>query len=282
MNTNTPEKPPEPISTSPSQESKKGFNIVLQKIRDVPYLANIVTIMVPLFAGFLAAWLWFESTLSERVEQRIAPYEYFLNGSALVQDGEYDRAIPELERAFTLLGRSFDQRSSSGENWYPVVDNYLQAITNSEDPSDHTHRFNRLMRLVTDDKISLTAWQRHLIGWYYLRTGDVQKARESLSKALESYRVEQKYNTSSDTYWTLALTDLAEGNVESAINNITEAGRRNNRLYDLETVISDVKSMREESWSQRLIRLYPKFDSSLPAFLQQLEQLKSQRDTTQN
>jgi tetratricopeptide (TPR) repeat protein len=255
----------------PKPEPQRSFKIVLQRIRDVPYLANFITVAGALLAGFLAAWLWFDSTLNARVERRIAPYENYLNGAALVTDGEYDRAVPELEKAFNMLGKRFDERDSSGENWYPIVDNYLMAIVNSEDPSDHSHRFNKLIRL-TDDKFSLNAWQRNQIGWYFLRTGELTKAREHFSKATDMYRVENRYNTASYSYWALALVDLAEGNIESAVGNVQEASKRNSQVFSLEIVITDVKSMREEVWYQRLI--------NLPTFLQRLEQLKSQTDSS--
>src|SRR5258708_38247347 len=110
MSADTPEVKSEMNQPNPPEKSKRSLRIVLQKGWDVPFLANIVSIAVPLLAGFLAAWLWFESTLNAKVEQRIAPYEYYLNGAALVTDREYDRAVPELEKAFNLLGKRFDER----------------------------------------------------------------------------------------------------------------------------------------------------------------------------
>src|SRR2546423_6691424 len=91
-------------------------------------------LVITLVSAFLGGLAWLNSRIDNSVTERIEPYEHFLLGLGAVHDEEYDRAIPDLDKAFDAL----EKRGGAKEQLVPLIDFYLYAIVNSEHPAKHS------------------------------------------------------------------------------------------------------------------------------------------------
>lgn len=224
---------------------------------------KIISIVTALFG----IYVWLGARIDSTVKTRIEPYEHFLLGLGAVHDEEYDRAVPELDKAFDAL----QERGDAKEQLVPLIDYYLYAVVNSKHPADYSSRFNKVKKVIDEHAISPDAFCFHQLGWYYLRTGELEQARPQFLRAKDKYAEEDRPRAAADTYWALALIELADGKTEAAVENAREASRKNPVKYDLKQLVQDQGAMREDNWYQVLMRLYPKIDFSWSTFFSRLE-----------
>lgn len=231
--------------------------------------------ILTLVTAILGGLAWLNSRINSRIDQavteRVEPYEHFLLGMGAVNDEEYDRAIPDFDKAFDAL----EKRGGPKEELVPLIDYYLYAIVNSEHPAKHSSQFNKIKQTIDNHSISPDAYCFHQIGWYYLRTGEMEKAREQFLRARDKYAEEERYRASADTYWALGMIALADGDVDAAVKMAQEAASKNPTQYALKTLVQDEGAKREDNWYKVLMRLYPKIGSSWPIFFNRLKELST-------
>jgi tetratricopeptide (TPR) repeat protein len=224
-----------------------------------------------LAGAVVTAYFWLGARVDKAVTARIEPYEHLLLGMGAEHDEEYDRAVQEFEKAFDALSK----RGDSQEQLVPVIDYYLYAIVNSRHPADYSNKFNKVKRLIDEHAVSPDAFCFHQLGWYYLRTGELENARPLFARAKDKYAEEQRQRASADTYWALALIDLADGKVDEAVGKAREAALKNPVKYDLKQMARDQGAMKIDPWYQVLMRLYPEIDKSWSTFFARLEAAKT-------
>ncbi|MCC5607922.1 tetratricopeptide repeat protein [Nostoc sp. CHAB 5834] len=215
-----------------------------------------------------------DTKVKEVFLDKLGPYENLQAGKALIDDFEYDAAIPDLEIAFKKLGIRFSQENVRSERYYPIVDYYLYAIINSRYPALHQHRFKEILKLEEDNKISFNSWHFHQFAWYYFRTGSLEKANEYFLKAINNFKVQGDPNSAADSYWGLSLVDLCKGNLDSAMKNYEEAYQIKS-FYSPESVLRTIKLMEKDYWYEKIIDQYD-IEKYLPEFSKKIQAVKPQ------
>lgn len=145
---------------------------------------------------------------------------------------------------------------------YPVIEHYLGALANSENPDEHLHRMNNIVQQ-EETRITLNPYSNMHAGWFYLRAGEPAKARERLRKAAIGFDVRRIYTDSAFCYYALMLLDLAEGDPNAAYLNAQEAASRNSSRFGLPSLKSQLKAFTEEGWYQKLTILYPELQEAI-------------------
>jgi tetratricopeptide (TPR) repeat protein len=248
-----------------SQERKS----LITRLLSVPMLADITTVVVSVLAGVGIAVTWLESSVNTRIEKRVVPFESYMQGVSFVVNEDFDRAVPLLEKAYNEIGGTLDYKTTSAEERYPVIEHYLAALANSENPEDYLHRMNAIVQQEAT-KITLSPWANMHAGWFYIRVGDPLKARERLIRATTEFDVKKVYMDSAFCYYALMLLDLADGNADAAYLNAQEAANRNRSKYGLLIIKSDLKAFPNEGWFQKLAIRYPRLQETMVLLGQRL------------
>jgi len=199
---------------------------------------------------------WWNQKVDKFVETRMDPYDRLVFGTTFVRDGKFDDAIQELEPVFDRMSKKMsEEKTARRMNWF--LDNYLNAIAQSENPDKYLPQFNKVVDFIKHNTITPEPNHYHWMGMYYFRTGDPASARTYFNKSLTLSAAKQNAFYASDTRFALALVDMAEGNVKGAIDEIQEAGRLNpNTFYRLNMNLND-------AWYARIKSLYqPKFENA--------------------
>jgi tetratricopeptide (TPR) repeat protein len=192
-----------------------------------------------------------------------------MQGVSFKANEDFDRAIPFLEKAYNEIGGALSYKTLSTEERYPVIEHYLAALANSENPEDHLHRMSAIVQQEST-KITLNAYTNMHVGWFYLRAGDPEKARERLNKAAIGFDIRRIYKDSAFCYYALMLLDLAGGNADAAFANAQEAASRSGSMFGLPAIKSELKAFPKEGWFQKLAIYYPKLQETTVLLEQRL------------
>lgn len=267
----TPEEPPQSTSVEGNSESplikrqqdiSKEIKGLAAQLSSIPKLAETLKNVISFLAGVGITTAWLESSLNSRIEKRVAPFESYMQGVSFNVNQDYDRAIPLLEKAYNEIGGTFDYKVGSTEERYPVIEHYLEALANSENPEDHLHRMNTIVQREAT-KITLNHYANNLAGWYYMRIGEPVKARERFRRATIGFETRKQYKDSAFCYNGLMLLELADGNIDAASVNAREAANRNEGSFGLPIIKSNIKALPKEGWFQKLAIHYPRLQENL-------------------
>lgn len=251
------------------QVNSKERKSLVARLISIPMLADITTVVVSVLAGVGLAIAWLESSVNTRIEKRVMPFESYMQGVSFVVNEDFDRAIPLLEKAYSEIGGTLDYKTTLAEERYPIIEHYLTAIANSENPEDHLHRMNEITQQETT-KVTLNPWANMHAGWFYLRVGEPAKARQRLQKSIIGFNMKKVYMESAFCYYGLMLLDLADGNVESAYANAQKASSRSSRKFGLSIMKSDLQAFPNEGWFQKLAIRYPRLQEATVSLGQRL------------
>lgn len=257
-----------PISKR-QQEISNEIKGISAQLSSIPKLADTLKNVISFLAGVGITTAWLESSLNSRIEKRVAPFESYMQGVSFNVNQDYDRAIPLLEKAYNEIGGTFDYKAGSTEERYPVIEHYLDALSNSENPEEHLHRMNSIVQKEAT-KVTLNHYANAHLGWYYLRVGEPAKARERFKKATIGFEARKQYMDSAFCYYGLMLLGLADGYVDAAIANAREAANRNEGRFGLPIMRSYIKGLPKEGWFQKLIIYYPRLQGHLALLEQRL------------
>lgn len=235
----------------------------------VALLAGIGSLFAVGYGGFF----WLDERVEKLVTKQITPYQYLINGITLVQDEEYDKAIEQFRPAL----RKLKDLNKENKNLGALVDFYLMAMVNSGEPIEYSPDFQKLLPLLKND-LPRWGWRFHQIGWYYLRTGELDKAKENFIKAKRRFKVEDEFSASADTYWALVLVYVASGDIEKAVSHALYAEERRFRDFNLDTLIHDVSAYKNDPWYKRLARSYDDFYKHLEILVNRLKEIKSEQN----
>jgi|688.fasta_scaffold248817_1 tetratricopeptide (TPR) repeat protein len=247
-------------------KERKGLIALLLSI---PKLADTATVVVSLLAGVGLAIAWLESSVNSRIEKRVMPFESYMQGVSFKVNEDFDTAIPLLEKAYNEIGGTLDYKNTSAEERYPVIEHYLTALANSENPEDHLHRMNTIVQQEAT-KITLNPYANMHAGWFYIRVGDPAKARDRFKRATTGFDTRRIYKDSAFCYYALMLLDLADGNADGAYVNAQEAANRSRSIYGLPILKSELKAFPKEGWFQKLTIRYPKLQETTVLLEQRL------------
>jgi tetratricopeptide (TPR) repeat protein len=207
--------------------------------------------------------------VNTRIEKRVVPFESYMQGVSFKVNEDYDKAIPLLEKAYNEIGGTLDYKTTSTEERYPVIEHYLAALTNSENPEDHLHRMNAIVQQEAT-KTTLNPYSNMHAGLFYMRAGEPAKARERLRRATIGFDLRRIYTDSAFCYYALMLLDLADGNANAASLNAQEAANRNSSRFGLPIIKADLKAFPKEGWYQKLTILYPRLQEAMNSLEQRL------------
>lgn len=159
---------------------------------------SLIVNFLTLSSLFIGGYLYIDKKVNQTFLDKFSPYENLQVGKALIDDSEYDEAIPDLEKAFKKLGDRFAKDEVLSGKYYLIMDYYLYAIVNSKAPYLYERRFKELLKLEKENKISFRAWHYHQLAWYYFRTGAIKEAKINFQKAIERYKAEEDPESSAD------------------------------------------------------------------------------------
>ena len=257
-----------PLIKSQQDDIKERRGLIAQLL-SIPKLADTATVVVSLLAGVGLAIAWLESSVNSRIEKRVLPFESYMQGVSFKVNEDFDKAIPLLEKAYNEIGGTLDYKTTAAEERYPVIEHYLAALANSENPEDHLHRMNTIVQQEAT-KITLNPYANMHAGWFYIRVGDPAKARDRFKRATTGFDTRRIYKDSAFCYYALMLLDLADGNADGAYVNAQEAANRSRSIYGLPILKSELKAFPKEGWFQKLTIRYPKLQETTVLLEQRL------------
>ena len=251
------------------QDVAKAIRGLISQLLSIPKLADTATVVVSLLAGVGLAIAWLESSVNLRIEKRVMPFESYMQGVSFKVNEDFDKAIPLLEKAYSEIGGALDYKTTSAEERYPVIEHYLAALANSENPDEHLHRMNAIVQQEAT-KITLNPYANMHAGWFYIRAGDPAKARDRLIRATIGFDTRRIYKDSAFCYYALMLLDLSGGNVDGAYANAQEAASRSRSMFGLPLIKSELNALPKEGWFQKLTIHYPRLQESTVLLEQRL------------
>lgn len=230
----------------------------LAEILHSRWLTWVAAVALPIIATIIGLGLWFDAQIKTVVAMRIEPYEHLLNGITLNQNEDYYLAVPEFSNALDGLAA----QGASEERLVAVVNHYMDAISNSDDPEDHEPDFNRLIDNYLGKKAPKTAWLHERIGWYHFQTNRLDQAIKRFEDAKAKYRATEQYRAAAWVNWAHALAMLAKGDATAAVTHTNTAATADPRNFSLQILVKDWPAVKNEKWFNRLKRLYPEFEES--------------------
>jgi tetratricopeptide (TPR) repeat protein len=219
-------------------------------------LAGVATLIGTWFV--LTAWL--NEQISSIVTQRMELYQNVVIALALKNNDDNDKSISILYPALKKHPNTpIDDRVIE-----PFVDTYLTALANSEEPLNYTHHYHLLQTVLRND-VPEHPWRHWQLAWYTFRIGHIAGTRDLLSKALSDRRSANMPSLAADTYWLLALTYIADGNVDEALVNVKEAGLRYS-VYGWNELVKNRYFFENDRPVSGLRKIYKRFSETFTIF----------------
>ena len=227
-------------------------------------LVSGVLSLITVFAGW---FFWIDGRVQDLVAKKLAPYETLLMGDSFVRNKQYDDACGVYREAF----RQFKELGDGDSIPTALIDQYLYAIANTEDPARYARDFDNIKKELGD--VTNTGWQLHEMGWYYFRIRDLEKARTHFQEARERRAARHRQIEAAITYWSLALVALVDGDMDEAIRHYREAERRNPIVYAANRVVERRSTYKNAVFWARLRETYKdtKFGESLDKMIDRIE-----------
>lgn len=283
----TEESPQSNLSTKSSNRKAFKAETLLAGFSDFLNITEPATALllslISIIAGIIGGYFWLESRINLAVAKRTEPYEDFLKGMILVNDQEYDKSIPYLRKSFQTLGERFSREDPyTNSNIYPVVDFYLEAIVNTENPYEYDGDFKKISKILEED-LSQNAWQHQQIAWYHFRTNELDQAEKDFLTSSDKYAADDVFYAAGNSYWALSLISLAKDEIDEAINFYAEAANRDYGLTYESTSVT-LNGMNEDWFFREIWRQNSNIEKNKADFLKAVKgyhnnRLSSTEDT---
>ena len=237
-----------------------------EKILSIGNWISIFSSLVGLIVILCGVIIWVDKKIANVVEKQLIPYQQLMNGMALANDEEYREAIKVLRPVYKMLRKdNVDPRKLTA-----LLDAYLVSVVYSDEPLEFTQDFNELLPLI-ETALPRFGWRMHNVGWFFFRTGDLKSAYKYFEKARTGYEGPGDYRAASDTYYSLALVYMAQGNKKLAMENLDIAQERNYRTYNRNIFVADKAAYENDPWFTRLGRQYKPFWPTIREIIDEIE-----------
>jgi tetratricopeptide (TPR) repeat protein len=226
---------------------------------------GIATGLISIIAASYLFYLWVAGIISHVVTERLAPYQGIIMALSLNNNDDHDKSIDVL---YPIL-RYRDKNPIDPVMMSPLVDAYLEALANSEEPLDHTHDYEILKEALRKD-VSSHPWRKYTIGMYLLRSGDVRGARTNFRSAVGDRRTDGLPGLHADAHWGISLSFLAEGNVDDALVHLDRAGEIMPGVYGRDEFGRGARAFFDDWRVAGLRTIYNSFANAEKSFLERI------------
>jgi hypothetical protein len=151
----------------------------------VSYFGNLATIFGAIAAVAVPGYIYMDAKISSIVSDKVKVYEAIFTAQSLLSSDYPDKAASEIKIIFgDFRDKIIANKSefSTGAN-SAILDLYLVAIADSSEPLDYERDFNAIVEALDKRLVRRYSWHENTIGYYYLRTGDIEKSSRHFDSA---------------------------------------------------------------------------------------------------
>jgi tetratricopeptide (TPR) repeat protein len=195
--------------------------------------------------GYVRAWV--DSAVAKRWE----PYDHLLSGLTSNQGENFDDAVESLRDTINKMSAS----SLPVPTRNLMYDVFIYGVVNSDSPERFSAEMERVKSLL-GVTIAENAWRRHQIGWYLLRTGKADEAKQFFMRAQQLFDGDENKRGGADPTRGLFLIALLNGSVEEATKYAADMGRRNPKDYAIAELVREIKTWPQEHWFTQMVAFY--------------------------
>lgn len=257
-----PIKPSEP-------ENKGGFISDIYNLTvKYPALNFLLTLVTGATAGAAVSYNYIDEKVNSAADKRLTPYMSVFSGMNLNQSEDYQQAIEEFERL--IISKQIDTLSPNSQAL--TYDALLHAIANSDDITSHKVLLNKTTTWLSQN-VEETGWRLHETGWSLMRIGELDKAKDNFSNAINSFRAERDYAASGDSFRGLLIIALIENKPDKAFAIAQDLKELLPALYrDNSDLIADIRENRKRKYFDVINALHEEtLQSSIPKYIEMLK-----------
>jgi tetratricopeptide (TPR) repeat protein len=225
-------------------------------------ISGVVAVVVSVGAFWVSTKGYLDRKVEMEVNKRLDVYQNLASGLNFNQSDEYESALATFHAAIN------DPRfgSSSIDTQNLVRDGLLYAVVNSDRPLKNGGDVAAI-ELRFGREYPESSWRQQQLGWYYMRVGHLDKAREHFDRALQLYNLSREYRAGGDALRGLMFVRAATGDLSGARAAAEEAKQRNPSLFPT-TLPAELASLQHEDWYLQMESLYgERFKSTMNLLL---------------
>ena len=233
-----------------------------------------ITFLVSLASTGLAAIVYVntyvKTSIDEAIGERIHPYQQYLSANHYFVNEDADRCLDIL---IPLLGE-IDAGRHAQVPKDPIYDLTIACARDSSAPARHASLIRRIERKLESGEILNAGWHSGSLGWYYLRFGEVNRARSHFGRAIGLFSADGNLIEEAESHFGMALVHLIDGDPTRAALEYRRAGVLNPQRYRLSLLEAPVISrLNERNLSN--VRNNGSLQSNMTEFVRQLRSLSS-------
>lgn len=273
--------------TDPHNDAQTIPNIVEPRVHHTPArhllqwntVTQLFYTLLCLCAMAIGGWFWIRQQVSSRVDAELRPYETSVFALQLTRNGLHDEALREYETSFNYFRKHLDTEADASRLDI-IVTGYLDSLASCDKPSSHIFTFRRLLKLYDDNSLASQCKTDFSIGYFFLRTGDVESAHKYFQRAIQP-RSRDEMNRLVWDNWKAFMYDnlfylrLAQGDIQQAYSNTVYAAELNPKYGQLPGNVENAL------WFIELKSLYPKFYPSFTKYCESYTRTATYRTTVQ-
>ncbi|EOG3619365.1 hypothetical protein ACK9U2_001200 [Pseudomonas putida] len=261
----------QPNSSAP--ENKGGlisdlYNLTIK----YPALNFLVTLVTGAAAGAAVSYKYIDEKVNSAADKRLLPYMSVFSGMNLNQSEDYKQAVQEFESLIT--SKQIDTLSKNSKAL--TYDALLHSLANSDDIASHKVLLSKTI-LWLSQNVEETGWRQHEIGWSFMRIGELDKAKDHFSDAINLFRAERDYAASGDSFRGLLIIALIENKPDRAFAIAQDLKELLPAVYrDNSDLIAEIRENRKRKYFDVINALHEEtLEKSVPKYIDMLEKQKS-------
>lgn len=267
--------------TTPSEPvNKSGFISDIYNLTvKYPALNFLFTLATGAAAGAAVSYNYIDEKVNSAADKRLLPYMSLFSGMNLNQSEDFEQALEEFEKLIT--SKQIDTLSPNSQAL--TYDALLHSIANSDEIASHKVLLNKTMSWLSQN-VEQTGWRQHEMGWSLMRTGELDKAKEHFSDAINLFRAERDYASSGDSFRGLLVIALIENKPDKAfaiaqdLKELLPAVYRNNS-----DLAAEIRENRKRKYFDVINALHEEtLQSSIPKYIKMLENQAPKRSEANN
>lgn len=222
----------------------------------------LMTIALAIAGGIVSAYIYLNSVVISRVDESFRPYDHYLAANVLFTNGDPNGCLRQIVPAIEQLNKDFKSSPIASASY----DLMLACARDSSSPEDYKNLIKIFERRLDAGELPESAFHQGALAWYYLQTGDKDRAEGLFKNAISAFSAEGNKVEVAYSCWGLTLIELLRGDAKDAWNQYSEAAKLSPNNFNLSLGEAPVLS-ELNSFVGRRFRHDPILRATLPGFV---------------